>query len=104
MAWIATEGNAFNHATDRVSNVEALAQALRHHWLLKDTVEYSRSGRVRQTALLADPVVRQFQNATEQASRRRSPARSSSSSPETSGPTAGLTSPSMPATRKASSA
>jgi hypothetical protein len=64
MAWIATEGNAFNHATDRVPDVEALAGALRHNWsfkgLLKDTVEYSRSGRVRQTALLADPVVRRF--------------------------------------------
>jgi hypothetical protein len=65
MAWIATEGNAFNHATDRVPNVEALAQSLRDDWPLKDTVEYSRSGRVRQTALLADPIVRQFQNAQE---------------------------------------
>jgi hypothetical protein len=60
MAWIATEGNAFNHATDRVPDVEALAETLRDNWSLKDTVEYSRSGRVRQTALLADPVVRRF--------------------------------------------
>jgi hypothetical protein len=63
MAWIATEGNAFNHATDRVPDVEALAEALRHDWSLKDTVEHSRSGRVRQTALQADPVVRRFQDA-----------------------------------------
>jgi hypothetical protein len=62
MAWIATEGNAFNHATDRVPDVEALAEELRQDWSVKDTVEYSRSGRVRQTALLADPVVRQFQD------------------------------------------
>ncbi|HEY6424779.1 MAG TPA: DUF1338 family protein [Pseudonocardiaceae bacterium] len=63
MAWIATEGNAFNHATDRVPDVEALAEALRHDWALKDTVERSRSGRVRQTALRADPVVRRFRDA-----------------------------------------
>jgi Domain of unknown function (DUF1338) len=63
MAWIATEGSAFNHATDRVPNVEALAEALRHNWPLKDTVEHSRSGRVHQTALHADPVVRHFQDA-----------------------------------------
>ena len=69
MAWIATEGNAFNHATDRVLDVEALAEALREGWpskdawLLKDTVERSRSGRVRQTALRADPVVRWFRDA-----------------------------------------
>ncbi len=76
MAWIATEGNAFNHATDRVPDVEALAEALRwpleNHdwplkdtvgWFLKDTVERSRSGRVRQTALRADPVVRRFRDA-----------------------------------------
>jgi Domain of unknown function (DUF1338) len=62
MAWIATEGNAFNHATDRVPDVEALAEALRYDWPLKDDVEYSRSGRVRQTALLADPVVRRFRD------------------------------------------
>jgi uncharacterized glyoxalase superfamily metalloenzyme YdcJ len=67
MAWIATEGNAFNHATDRVPDVEALAKALRHDWplkeTLKETIERSRSGRVRQTALRADPVVRWFRDA-----------------------------------------
>ncbi len=60
MAWIATEGNAFNHATDRVPDVESLAEALRPDWPVKDTVERSRNGRVRQTALHADPVLRQF--------------------------------------------
>ncbi len=64
MAWIATEGNAFNHATDRVPDVESLAEALRPDWPVKDTVERSRSGRVRQTALRADPVVRHFRTAS----------------------------------------
>ena len=60
MAWIATEGNAFNHATDRVPDVEVLAAELRDGWPLKDTIEHSRSGRIRQTALRADPVMRTF--------------------------------------------
>ena len=62
MAWIATEGNAFNHATDRVPDVDALAASLREQggWPLKSTVERSRSGRVGQTALHADTVVRRF--------------------------------------------
>lgn len=60
MAWIATEGNAFNHATDRVADVDRLAAEMRGGWPLKDTVERSRSGRVRQTALRADPVTRRF--------------------------------------------
>jgi hypothetical protein len=60
-AWIATEGNAFNHATDRVVNVEALAETLRAEgFTIKDSVEVAREGRVRQTALRADPVERTF--------------------------------------------
>jgi hypothetical protein len=60
-AWIATEGCAFNHATDRVPNVEALAAAQRAQGRpIKDAVEVSRSGRVRQTAFRADPVLRGF--------------------------------------------
>jgi hypothetical protein len=60
-AWIATEGNAFNHATDRVPDVEALADRLRAEgWAIKDRVEVAREGRVRQTALRADPVERAF--------------------------------------------
>lgn len=60
-AWIATEGHAFNHATTRVPDVEALAQALKASgYPLKDAVEVSANGRVRQTAILADKVVRTF--------------------------------------------
>lgn len=61
MAWIATEGNAFNHATDRVHLLDALvAEQRRLGRPLKDTIEISRSGRVRQTAFRADPVEREF--------------------------------------------
>jgi hypothetical protein len=60
-AWIATEGNAFNHATDRVADVEALAERLRAEGRpIKDKVEISASGRVRQTAFRADTVERTF--------------------------------------------
>ncbi len=67
-AWIATEGNSFNHATDRVDDVVALADALRAAGKpIKDKVEFSASGRVRQTAFRADQVTRTFrdQNGTE---------------------------------------
>lgn len=61
MAWISTEGNAFNHATDRVADVRAVADAQRGLGRpIKDTVEVSRSGRVLQTAFKADPVERGF--------------------------------------------
>ena len=60
-AWIATEGNAFNHATDRVPDVDALAEAQRSLGRpMKPAVEVSASGRVRQTAFRADPVERSF--------------------------------------------
>lgn len=60
-AWIATEGNAFNHATDRVADVEATAQEQRRRGRsVKDRVEISRSGRVRQTAFQGDFVRRPF--------------------------------------------
>lgn len=63
--WIATEGNAFNHATDRVADVEALADRERATGRpIKDRVEVSTSGRVRQTAYRADPVLRSFRTAT----------------------------------------
>ena len=58
-AWIATEGNVFNHATDRVADVNAVAAE--QHALgrpMKPAVEVSASGRVRQTAFRADPVER----------------------------------------------
>lgn len=61
MAWIATEGNVFNHATDRVASLDAVvAEQRRLHRPMKDTVEVSRSGRVRQTAFRADQVEREF--------------------------------------------
>lgn len=60
-AWIATEGNAFNHATDRVPDVAALAERLKaDDWPMKDKLEISRTGRVRQTAFRADTVERLF--------------------------------------------
>ncbi|NTV75835.1 MAG: DUF1338 family protein, partial [Holophaga sp.] len=63
MAWIATEGNAFNHATDRVADVETLAVAQKELGrAMKETVEVSSSGRVLQTAFQADPVERPFRD------------------------------------------
>jgi hypothetical protein len=64
MAWISTEGNAFNHATDRVDDVDQLAaeqKALGQP--MKDSVETSQSGRVRQTAFRAARVKRVFRTA-----------------------------------------
>ena len=63
MAWIATEGNSFNHATDRVADVDQLAsdqKALGR--AMKAAVETSQSGRVRQTAFLAARVQRRFRD------------------------------------------
>jgi hypothetical protein len=61
MAWIATEGNAFNHATDRVADVNALAAAQKALGRpMKADVEVSTSGRVRQTAFRAAQVKRRF--------------------------------------------
>jgi hypothetical protein len=58
-AWMATEGCAFNHATDRVVDVDATACQQRAMGRpIKETVEVSRSGSVRQTAFRADPVER----------------------------------------------
>jgi hypothetical protein len=61
MAWISTEGNAFNHATDRVADVFITAEAQRSAGrAIKEKVEISTTGRVRQTALIADKVSRGF--------------------------------------------
>jgi uncharacterized glyoxalase superfamily metalloenzyme YdcJ len=61
MAWIATEGTAFNHVTDRVGDVDGVAQAQRLLGRpIKETVEVSTSGRVRQTAFRAAEVEREF--------------------------------------------
>ena len=62
-AWIATEGNAFNHATDRVADVDALAATQKTLGRpMKAAVEVSSSGRVRQTAFKADTVQRPFRD------------------------------------------
>lgn len=60
-AWIVTEGQSFNHATDRVPDVEAVADGQKALGRpVKDAVEVSASGRVRQTAFKAQPVERSF--------------------------------------------
>jgi len=64
MAWIATEGNAFNHATDRVDDVASVAAAQRALGRpIKERVEISASGRVMQTAFRAAQVERVFVDA-----------------------------------------
>ena len=64
MAWISTEGNAFNHATDRVPDVDQLAEEQKALGQpMKAAVETSQSGRVRQTAFLAAKVQRKFHTA-----------------------------------------
>ncbi|MFN3258058.1 MAG: tRNA (guanosine(46)-N7)-methyltransferase TrmB [Ilumatobacter sp.] len=61
MAWISTEGTSFNHATDRVADVAATADEERISGRpIKDTIEVSASGRVRQTAHRATMVERTF--------------------------------------------
>ncbi|MGQ0521089.1 MAG: 2-oxoadipate dioxygenase/decarboxylase family protein [Actinomycetota bacterium] len=61
MAWIATEGTVCNHATDRVDDVVALAEAERAAGRpVKDDVEVSGSGRILQTAHRAALVARTF--------------------------------------------
>ena len=63
MAWISTEGNAFNHATDRVDNVDEVADEQKKLGRpMKEVVEKSQSGRVRQTAFLAARVQRSFRD------------------------------------------
>jgi Domain of unknown function (DUF1338) len=60
-AWIATEGSAFNHATDRVEDVAMTACGQRSLGRpVKETIETSAAGSVRQTAFKADPVRRMF--------------------------------------------
>jgi len=74
MAWISTEGNAFNHATDRVADVDALADAQKAMGRpMKDAVEVSGSGRVRQTAFRAAQVTRTFRTARGQPVERSVP-------------------------------
>ncbi len=61
MAWIATEGNAFNHATDRVADVAAVAQGQKDLGRpMKENLEVGSEGRVIQTAFRAAMVERLF--------------------------------------------
>lgn len=61
MAWIATEGNAFNHATDRVADVAEVAELQRSLGRpMKASLEVSGSGRVTQTAFRAAEIDRLF--------------------------------------------
>lgn len=63
MAWIATEGSAYNHVTDRVDNVESLSVQQRSLGRpIKEAVEISRDGSVRQTAYRAATVTRLFRS------------------------------------------
>ncbi|MDH0746637.1 DUF1338 family protein [Pseudomonas sp. GD03842] len=64
MAWISTEGNSFNHLTDRVENLEATVQEqVRRERPMKDSIEVSASGRVMQTAYKACTVARDLLDA-----------------------------------------
>ena len=73
-AWIATEGNRFNHATDRVSDVKALALELRaQQFPMKETIEVSATGLVRQTAIKAAQVERPFRGPEGQIAKRLVP-------------------------------
>lgn len=61
MAWIATEGNAFNHVTDRVSDLSALAaEQQRLGRSIKQQIEVAARGTLRQTAYRATEVERVF--------------------------------------------
>jgi len=60
-AWMATEGCAFNHATDRVPDVNLTALEQRSLARpIKAEIEVSTAGSVRQTAFKADAVARTF--------------------------------------------
>ncbi|MFG6448021.1 2-oxoadipate dioxygenase/decarboxylase family protein [Roseateles sp. BYS180W] len=63
MAWISTEGNAFNHATDRVTDLQTVSDEQRAKGRpIKEHIEVSRSGRVFQTAFRAAQVQREFRS------------------------------------------
>lgn len=74
MAWIATEGNTFNHVTERVDDIEAVAAQQKVFGRpMKPTIEVSTSGRVRQTAYFAALVEREFVDADGRRVTRRVP-------------------------------
>jgi hypothetical protein len=60
-AWAATESSVFNHATDRVANLDALVAAQRRLGRpIKERIEVFKNGRLRQTAFDAAQVTRSF--------------------------------------------
>ncbi len=64
MAWISTEGAAYNHVTDRVADVFQLTEEQKAKGRsIKPAVEVSANGRVRQTAFKAAQVERVMRNA-----------------------------------------
>lgn len=74
MAWIATEGTVFNHVTDRVADVVAVAEEERAAGRpIKDEVEVSGTGRVLQTAHRAAMVERTFRAGDGSSVRRQVP-------------------------------
>ncbi|QEY65198.1 DUF1338 domain-containing protein [Metapseudomonas lalkuanensis] len=61
MAWISTEGNMFNHLTDRVADLQAVVDEQNAKGRpMKASIEVSASGRVMQTAYRAVQVQRDF--------------------------------------------
>lgn len=61
MAWIATEGNVFNHATDRVDDLDAVAaQEKAKGRAMKPHIEEGANANIRQTAYRAASVNRSF--------------------------------------------
>ncbi|MBK8971704.1 MAG: DUF1338 family protein [Hahellaceae bacterium] len=61
MAWISTEGNAFNHATDRVDDIEATDRQQRELGRpMKPEIEVGKNANIRQTAYRATTVEREF--------------------------------------------
>ncbi len=74
MAWIATEGNRFNHLTDRVVDLQAVVDHQRTLGRpMKDSIETSSSRRVMQTAYKAVKVQRNFIDAHGQTVQRSVP-------------------------------
>lgn len=61
MAWIYTEGNSFNHATDRVKNINhTVAEQKALGRKLKNNIEHAPATGISQTAFLAAMVSREF--------------------------------------------
>ncbi|HIA01515.1 MAG TPA: DUF1338 family protein [Myxococcales bacterium] len=61
MAWIATEGNVFNHAADRVVQLDSTVSEQKNlDRPMKQNIEVSRDGTIRQTAYRAATVQRSF--------------------------------------------